>query len=286
MMKHTWPILIVFASATLLAAQTATRPEKKASAAAAPGDEWKIVFADDFDKPGPPDPDKWVYEVGYLRNHEAQYYTRARKENARVEDGRLILEARREAYPIAAAPRNRNRAVAEYTSASLTSKQTWTYGRIEVKAKLPTGRGTWPAIWMLGASFGAAGWPACGEIDIMENVGFDPDTIHANIHVQKYNHVKGTGKGSKITIPRPYEDYHVYSADWYPDRIDFRVDGRKYFTFENEKTGNDAWPFDKPQRLKLNLAIGGDWGGQKGIDTAIFPQRMEIRSVRVYQRSR
>jgi beta-glucanase (GH16 family) len=119
----------------------------------------------------------------------------------------------------------------------------------------------------------------------MEYVGFKPDVIHTNFHMKKYNHAIGTGKGSTITIPKPWEDFHVYSIEWYPDRIDSLVDGKKYFTFKNEGTGHDAWPFDKDQYLILNTAIGGAWGGQKGIDDSIFPQRFYIDYVRVYQKA-
>jgi beta-glucanase (GH16 family) len=277
-MKKCFCILLFVLAATPALGATPTK-----AATPAPGPEWKLVWSDEFDKAGLPDPEKWSYEQGVIRNREAQYYTRERKENARVEGGNLILEARKEQYKIAGGAagkgKGKGRDTAEITSASLMSKATWTYGRIEVRAKLPTGRGTWPAIWLLGSG----GWPACGEIDIMENVGYDPDTIHTNIHTQKYNHVKRTNKGAKITIPKPYADFHVYAIEWHPDRIDSFVDGKKYFTFKNEKTGNDVWPFDKPERLKLNIAIGGDWGGQKGIDNSIFPQKMEIDYVRVYQ---
>jgi beta-glucanase (GH16 family) len=168
-------------------------------------------------------------------------------------------------------------------------KVTWRYGRIEVRAKLPTGRGTWPAIWMLGTGQRGheqrrVGWPACGEIDIMENVGFAPNVIHANVHTAKYNHVKGNGKGAKITVEKPYDAFHVYAIEWNKDRIDFFVDDKKYFTYENEGTGTDAWPFDSPHYLILNIAIGGSWGGQHGIDDTIFPQEMLIDYVRVYQK--
>ncbi|MBN1818816.1 MAG: DUF3472 domain-containing protein, partial [Sedimentisphaerales bacterium] len=134
--------------------------------------QWKLTWGDEFDYTGLPNADKWDYEVGFIRNQEKQYYTKARAENARVEDGMLIIEGRKEKYDRA-----------DYTSASIHTwgKQHFLYGRIEVRAKLPTGRGTWPAIWMLGINRRELGWPACGEIDIMENVGFDPDTIHANI---------------------------------------------------------------------------------------------------------
>ena len=255
--------------------------------------DWKLVWSDEFDKPGLPDPAKWDYEVGFVRNNEAQYYTRQRQENARVEDGRLVIEARKEqfqnpAYNPAAKDKRvgrRSRQFADYTSASLTTrgKASWTYGRIEVRAKLPTGRGTWPAIWTLGRE---GGWPACGEIDIMEFVGFEPGKIHANIHTRKYNHVQRTGKGSQITISDASEAFHVYALEWSHDRIEFFVDEKKYFTYENEGTGVDVWPYDREQYLILNLAIGGAWGAQKGIDDTIFPARYYIDYVRVYQRPR
>ncbi|MEN6495526.1 MAG: glycoside hydrolase family 16 protein [Thermoguttaceae bacterium] len=252
-------------------------------------EDWKLVWSDEFDKPGTPDPAKWDYEAGFVRNNERQYYTRARKENARVEEGMLIIEARKEQFRIPKQAKKgkagKGQENADYTSASLTTlgKASWTYGRIEVRAKLPTGRGMWPAIWTLGTNIGQVGWPACGEIDIMENVGFDPNVIHANIHTKAYNHAIHTNKGSRITIPNPHQDFHVYAIEWRPERMDFFVDATKYFTFTNENKGTDAWPYDKPQYLILNIAVGGAWGGQKGIDDSIFPQRMAIDYVRVYQ---
>jgi beta-glucanase (GH16 family) len=257
--------------------------------------DWKLVWSDEFDKPGLPDGSKWDYETGFIRNNEKQSYTRARKENARVENGRLVIAAKREnniapgSDPAARSARDGRAsgvpADADYTSASLTTrgKAAWTYGRIEVRAKLPSGRGTWPAIWTLGSNFDKAGWPACGEIDIMEFVGFEPGVVHANIHTKKYNHVMNTGKGDKLTILDASQAFHVYAVEWDAQAIDFFVDARKYFTYRNEGTGPDTWPYDNDQFLILNLAIGGDWGGQKGIDDAIFPQHFEIDYVRVYQ---
>ena len=258
-------------------------------------DEWKLVWSDEFDTAGLPDAARWTYETGFIRNDEKQFYTRARQENARVENGMLIIEARKEKYKIPSSlttaesnngERERGRVEADYTSASLTTagKAAWTYGRIEVRAKLPSGRGTWPAIWTLGTNIGQVDWPACGEIDIMEFVGFDPGVVHANIHTRKYNHIKKTGKGDKITIADASEAFHVYAVEWDAQKIDFFVDGRKYFSFRNEGTGPDVWPYDKPQYLILNLAIGGGWGGQKGVDDGIFPQRYSIDYVRVYQK--
>ena len=263
-------------------------------AVAGRAEEWKLVWSDEFDKPGPPDPAKWEYETGFIRNNEQQYYTRGRQDNARVENGALIIEARKERFhnPAFVQTTNtgyrtrRSREYADYTSASLTTrgKASWTYGRIEVRAKLPSGRGTWPAIWTLGAS-GKGGWPAMGEIDIMEFVGFDPGVVHANVHTRKYNHVQKTGKGSQIKIADVSDAFHVYALEWSADRLDFFLDNQNYFTYRNEGTGADAWPYDKDQYLILNLAIGGAWGGAKGIDEAVFPQRYYIDYVRVYQRS-
>jgi beta-glucanase (GH16 family) len=276
MKTHVWLALVLAWTATATAA------------------EWKLIWSDEFDKPGLPDSARWDYETGFIRNDEQQLYTRDRKENARVEDGMLVIEARKERLknpafdPAAKGGKKggRGREFAEYTSASLTTrgKTAWTYGKIEVRAKLPKGRGTWPAIWTLGTNIREAGWPACGEIDIMEFVGFDPGVVHSNVHMKKYNHMKKTGKGDKLALPDASDAFHVYALEWTPDRLDFFVDDKKHFSFENEKSGVDAWPFDKDQYLILNLAIGGAWGGQKGIDDAIFPQRLTVDYVRVYQR--
>ncbi len=248
------------------------------------GADWKLTWSDEFDKPGAPDSAKWDYETGFVRNRESQFYTRDRTENARVENGNLVIEARKEHFNN---PRpGRGPESAEYTSASLTTqgKASWSEGRVEVRAKLPKGRGTWPAIWMLGENRRQVGWPACGEIDIMEFVGYDPGVIHANIHTRKYNHVQKTNKGDRITIPDASEAFHVYSVEWDKEKMEFAVDGRKYFTYQNEGSGEDAWPYDKPQHLILNLAIGGAWGGAKGIDDSIFPQKYLIDYVRIYQK--
>lgn len=260
------------------------------SPASRPG--WKLIFADEFDKPGSPDPANWGYELGFVRNNEAQFYARNRLENARVEGGNLVIEARKETLTPDQTGGSkagwRGRESAGYTSASLTTqgKHAWTYGRIEVRAKLPSGRGTWPAIWMLGTNIDKVGWPACGEIDIMEYVGFLPDTVHANVHMTRYNHTRGTGKGDKIQVKDAADAFHRYALEWFSDRMDFYVDDKKYFTFRNENPPGqknvETWPFNQPQYLILNLAIGGAWGGQKGIDDSIFPVRYLIDYVRVY----
>ncbi len=236
---------------------------------------FELIWEDHFEGDGLPNPDFWGYEVGYIRNKEAQYYTEKRLENARVENGNLVIEARKD-----------NWEGKSITSASINTygKKSILYGRVEVRAKLPKGVGTWPAIWMLGDSYKkGTRWPDCGEIDIMENVGYEPDVIHANVHTKAYNHVKGTNKGNKITIEKPYNDFHVYAVEWFEDRMDFYVDDSLYFSFTNEKTGNDTWPFDKPHYLLINLAIGGGWGGRNGIDDTIFPQKYLIDYVKVFR---
>ena len=240
---------------------------------AAAAADWKLVWSDEFDRDGLPDPAKWDYEVGAVRNREAQTYTKARPENARIEQGHLVIEARKE--PLGGKA---------YTSASVITRGRahFRYCRIEIRAKLPKGRGVWPALWMLGASRGEQRWPRCGEIDIMEMVGFDPDVIHTTVHTERYNHAKGTHKSAKFRLPGGSDEFHVYAVDWHPDRMEFEVDGQKRFTFAKESDDIAVWPFAQPQYLLMNLAIGGAWGGAKGIDETIFPQRMEVDYVRVY----
>ncbi len=238
------------------------------------GKTWQLSWNDEFDYEGLPDGSKWNYEVGRIRNNEAQYYTRAREKNARVENGHLVIESHFEAFE-----------GADFTSASVTTsgKAAWTYGRIEVRAQLPGGRGMWPAIWMLGTNIREVGWPTCGEIDIMEFVGFDPNRIHANIHTKAFNHSIGTGKGASRRVDDPADAFHVYAVEWTENRLDFYIDEVRYFSYEKQEGyGNDEWPFDKPHYLILNAAIGGSWGGQQGIDVNIFPTQYLIDYVRVY----
>ena len=245
---------------------------------------WRPVWSDEFDTPGLPDPAKWSYDVGGhgWGNRELQFYTESRRENARVEDGRLIIEARREDWE-----------GRPYTSARLNSKASWTYGRIDVRAKLPRGRGTWPAIWMLPVrgEYGKGGWPDNGEVDIMEHVGFDPGVIHGTIHSRAYNHVDRTQRGKSTTVADAEDAFHVYSVVWTPQSIAVSVDNVSYFSFDNERLSNAQadwrqWPFDKDFRILLNVAVGGNWGGQKGVDESIWPQRFAIDYVRVSQAKR
>ncbi|CAM3220804.1 glycoside hydrolase family 16 protein [Rhodothermus bifroesti] len=259
--------------------------KEKSEAAACVVPNWELVWSDEFDYSGLPDPQKWDYDVGGhgWGNREAQYYTRARLENARVENGLLVIEARREAEPYQGH---------SFTSARLVTrgKASWTYARVEVRAQLPSGRGTWPAIWMLPdrQTYGSAYWPDNGEIDIMEHVGFDPDVVHASIHTQAYNHIQGTQKTARIHVPTARTAFHVYAVEWTPEAIRAFVDDSLYFTFPNERltrSGADwrQWPFDQPFHLILNIAVGGNWGGMQGIDSTAFPARMLVDYVRVYR---
>jgi len=238
----------------------------------------QLVWNDEFNYDGLPDSSKWNYENGYIRNHELQYYTTARLQNTFVHKGLLSINALNDSL-------QKDGKVYPITSGSLVTlgKRSWQFGRIEVRAKLPQALGTWPAIWMLGQNIKQVGWPACGEIDIIEHVGYMPDTMHFNAHTKKYNHIKKTGKGSQLYYPQPFNDYHVYAIEWFKDRIDWYFDDKKVFTFKNEGTGNDSWPFDKPQYLIVNVAFGGAWGGLKGVEVSTLPQSFLIDYVRVYQ---
>lgn len=236
------------------------------------------VWADEFEVDGLPDSKKWSYDVGGSGwgNNELEYYTKDNLKNARIEKGNLIIEAIKEHFE------NRN-----YTSARLITKGKgdFLYGRFEIKAKLPKGLGTWPAIWTLATeqTYGSDYWPDNGEIDIMEHVGYDPNVIHASIHTKAYYFKINTQKTAVVTIPTAMTEFHIYRIDWTPKKIEAFIDGNSYLTFENEGIGWTKWPFDKKQHLLLNLAVGGDWGGQKGVDDTIFPQRMEVDYVRIYK---
>ena len=245
--------------------------------------ERTLVWSDEFDESGSPDSSRWSYDLGDgcpdicgWGNNELQYYTQ-RPENIRVEDGKLIIEAHKEPFE-----------GRDYTSARLVSREKgdWKYGYVETRAKLPQGTGVWPAIWMLPTDWEYGGWPASGEIDIMEHVGYNPDLIYGTVHTKAFNHGIGTQKGDSIQVAGLPDQFHTYAIDWSPERINFLVDEEVYHTFENEGSGFEAWPFDQAFHLLMNVAVGGNWGGAKGVDESIWPQRMEVDYVRVYQYSK
>jgi len=235
----------------------------------------RLVWSDEFDYTGSPNAAKWDYDLGGngWGNNELQYYT-DREENAKVENGNLIITAALESY-----------GGNDYTSARLVTrnKGDWLYGRIEVKAKLPEGRGTWPAIWMLPTDWEYGGWPNSGELDIMEHVGYDMGYVHQTVHTEAYNHTLGTQRGGDIYVADVHQAYHIYAMNWYEEVVKFYVDNHLVFTFSNEHSGSDTWPFDQRFHLLLNIAVGGDWGGVEGVDITVFPQTFEIDYVRVYE---
>ncbi len=241
----------------------------------------KLIWSDEFITPGAPDPNKWDYDLGDgcpnvcgWGNNELEYYTNDTK-NVRVENGSLIIEAHKEA-----------KGGKPYTSARIVSKNhgDWLYGRIEVRAKLPEGLGTWPAIWMLSTDWKYGGWPASGEIDIMEHVGFDPTIVHGTIHTEAYNHLKGTQKEGKMPVLTCMTKMHVYGINWTKDKMEFFIDDKVYHTVVRDpKDDFKGWPFDQRFHLIMNLAVGGNWGGMKGVDENIWPRKMEVDYVRVYQ---
>lgn len=241
---------------------------------------WRLVWADEFDVDGLPDPAKWDYDTernqGGWHNKELQYYARARRENSEVRSGKLFIAARNEA--LATMPDYGGQ---QYSSARLLTrgKASWTYGFIEVRAKLPCGKGSWPAIWMLGTG---GKWPVDGEIDIMEHVGHKPGEILGSIYTGAQNWPKGTPNTHKTSVPDACGAFHDYQLTWTKDRVLVGVDGRNYAQLVNPKDGDDdKWPFDRPQYLLLNVAAGGDLGG--AVDDASLPWQMEVDHVRVYQ---
>jgi beta-glucanase (GH16 family) len=234
------------------------------------------VWSDEFNYNGLPDPGKWGFEVqrpGWV-NNEWQNYTGNRQENARVGNGVLTIEARKDWF-----------GGHEISSARLKTqyKGDWLNGRIEVRAKLPRGRGTWPAIWMMPSDSAYGGWPNSGEIDIMENVGYDPAAIHGSIHTNGRNFMLRNNFQATTYDGSVMDSFHTYAIDWNQNRIVFYKDGQAFGTFGNAGQGWTTWPFDKRFYLILNLAIGGDWGGAQGVDMNIFPAQMQVDWVRVYK---
>ena len=257
-----------------------------------PERDWELVWSDEFDG-DELDSTKWSPDIWAPRkvNDEDQAYT-GREKNLRVEDGMLVIEAHKEDYE-----------GASYTSGRVHSdgKGDFLYGRFEVRAKLPRGQGTWAAIWMLPSdpykysttceegedwqgSTTCDAWPNSGEIDIMEHVGYQMGHVHGTVHNEAYYWLKWEQRKGRILLDDLDKEFHTYSLEWSPERIDIFVDDTHYFIYVNEGTGWNAWPFDQPFHVILNLAIGGGWGRAGGpIDESIFPQQMLVDYVRVYQ---
>ena len=256
--------------------------------------DWKLLWADEFNYTGAPDATKWTHDLWPAKkvNDENQTYT-DRLDNVRVEDGHLIIEAHKEKFNNA-----------EYTSGRIhtAGKGDLLYGKIDIRAKLPAGQGTWPAIWMLpsdpfkyatmcktgdvwqGNDDECDAWPNSGEIDIMEHVGYDLNNVHGTVHNKAYYWKNGEQRKGAVNTQNAESAFHVYSVEWTPETITILFDDIPYFFYVNEHTGWEAWPYDHPYNLILNLAVGGWWGRAGGpIDESIFPVRLEVDYVRVYQ---
>jgi beta-glucanase (GH16 family) len=254
--------------------------ERKINSPTAAG--WKLTWSDEFNYSGLPDSTIWSYDIGGhgWGNNEKQYYKEKSIENSFVKNGVLNIAALKKDFENA-----------HYTSAKLTTfkKKSIQYGKIEVSAKLPKGKGSWPAIWMLPESIrnNTEKWPLCGEIDIMEHVGKDPNVIHTSLHSELYNHTKGTQITHFDTLQNVFDIFHKYGIEWTEKYIKFYIDDKLFFESYKGQDGrvslNEGWPFDKPYYLILNLAIGGNWGGE--IDHSIFPNVMQVDFVRIYQRA-
>lgn len=210
----------------------------------------------------------WSHETaepGWV-NNELQRYT---NDNIEFADGNLKIIAKKENT--------------EITSARLItkSKKTFTYGIFEISAKIPQGKGTWPALWMLGQNIDEVSWPACGELDIMEHVGKNPRFIHSTVHNKSgYGATPYTGI---LEIQDPFNEYHIYGMEWTNEFVAFFIDGKLVYRYQPEVKNDDNWPFDKPCFLIFNVAIGGNWGGPD-VDEKIFPATMTVDWVKVYQK--
>lgn len=241
----------------------------------------QLVWSDEFNGTSL-DSGKWQYDTSRNKqgwyNGELQYYSAS--QNLRVANGLLTIEARHEKLDPAKYP---DWGGQEYTSAKIFSKGAgWTYGFYEVRAKLPCARGTWPAIWMLPVDMKK--WPDDGEIDIMEQVGAEPNLIYASLHTGLFNHLMKTQRSAQKLVPTSCRAFHVYQLDWRPGSITIGVDGHGILrVLDNRPGGKGAWPFFTPFKMILNLAIGGAWAAAKGIDNAAMPQRMQVDYVRVWQ---
>ncbi|WP_316804570.1 glycoside hydrolase family 16 protein [Pedobacter nototheniae] len=232
-------------------------------------------WSDEFSNTGAPLTSNWDYDTGGSGwgNNEKEFYT-STTNNASVADGKLTITAKKEDMGGMA-----------YTSSRMVTrgKLDVLYGRFEIKAKLPSGRGTWPAIWMLPTDRTYGDWPKSGEIDIMEHVGYDQDNVHFTTHTEAYYFKINTQKTITKKIDGASTAFHLYRVDWTPFAVRGYYDDVKVFEFTNEGTGYKVWPFDKRFHLLLNVAVGGDWGGAQGIDDSIWPQKMEVDYVRYYK---
>ncbi|NGP75320.1 glycoside hydrolase family 16 protein [Balneolaceae bacterium YR4-1] len=240
-----------------------------------------LIWSDEFNTDGQPSSSNWTYDIGHGEggwgNNEVQYYTDESK-NVRVENGNLIIDALKEN--------------GEWTSARIKTqgKQNFRYVTVKVRAKLPQGSGTWPAIWMLGSDITDAGWPACGEVDIMEHVGKDPGMVHGSLHSpSSYGNTQNSGSTEVTDFS---EAFHVYEVEWTTNRITFKIDGTAFYSYEPSVKNDQTWPYNDDFFIIMNIAMGGNWGSdaqyesggmKNGIDPNLNQARMEIDYIRVYK---
>jgi len=267
--------LVAFAAS--LSANNYSIDEPMQTPAAAPS------WADEFEESSL-DPSKWSFDTSRNRvgwyNGEQQYYAANRPDNLRISGGHLIIEARHDPETIRSL---HDWGGQQYSSAKITTqgKAEFRYGFVEVRAKLPCGVGSWPAIWMMPAY--SVEWPKGGEIDILEQVGSQPNVAHATLHTELFNHQRGTARGASTVVPTSCSAFHRYQMSWTPRSITVGVDDHAYMRVLNDQPGGaGAWPFDKPFYLILNLAIGGSWAAPNGMGDAVFPQDFEVDYVRVW----
>lgn len=234
---------------------------------------YTLVWHDEFDYEGLPDSSEWKYQTGDggWGNNELQDYVAGsyKGENiADVRDGILRINAKK--------------IDGKVRSCRLNTRKSWTYGWIEAALRLPAGRGTWPAFWMMPQNFTA--WPKDGELDIMEEVGYNPNYVSATVHCTRYNNGGTPTEHAEKYIRTAQSEFHVYSMEWTPEFIRFYQDDKAILTYENSGKGYDYWPFDAPFYVILNLAWGGSWGGAQGVDESCLPCALEVDYVRVFQK--
>jgi beta-glucanase (GH16 family) len=246
--------------------------------------QWTLVWSDEFNGPNgsSPDPANWTFDTGGdgWGNHELEYYTN-RLQNAQIQNGSLVMTALGETYTGA------DGVTRNYTSARLKTEGEFAqaYGRFEARIKIPYGQGLWPAFWMLGNNIGTVSWPRSGEVDIMENIGKEPSTIHGTIHGPGYSGAKGIGSPYSLASGKFSDDYHLFAVEWQPNVIRFYVDNQLYAArTPADLPAGTAWVYDHPFFIILNVAVGGSWPGNPD-NTTVFPKTMLVDYVRVYQRS-
>lgn len=268
-----WLLALVAARPTLACHADQQGPAATDPGTPQPPPPWRLVWSDEFDGTVL-DTTKWVHDTGGngWGNAELEYYS-DRVENARLENGDLVIEARQEAF-----------GGRSYTSARIKTQglAQWTYGRVEARIQIPRGQGLWPAFWMLGNNIGQVGWPTCGEIDIMENIGKEPQTIHGTVHGPGYSGANGISSAYNLRTGAFADTFHVFAIEWQPGTIRWYVDSTLYkVVYSGHVPGQ--FVFDHPFFIILNVAVGGYWPGNPD-QTTVFPQTMRVDYVRVYQR--